>query len=242
MLDPIFLIPFQLFILIANTIAISLLEAIIWRDDIVRTWYVSCTVFIAYYYVGWSILLIIVAYTANSPSHHYPIRITLHILNTIYDIGIFAYTVIGFTTIIPDMMRYTAKQQSTALVSANIIYQVGTLTHTIFNARYVCDYFIIPTAQTNYSMNRRRIIYRVYPVTPTPHLNILHVLHVPRKAEDEAKTFCCICMTEETHVTILPCKHREFCLNCIERIRELMCPLCRVPFTTVESERGDCTV
>lgn len=240
MLDPIFLIPFQLFILIANTVAIAVLEAIIYRDDVVRTWYVSCTMFIAYYYAGWSILLLIFAYTVNSTSHYYPVRITLHILNTLYDIGILAYTVLGFATIIPDMMHYTANQQSTALVSANIIYQLVTFTHTIFNARYVYDYFTVPSSNP---MNRRRIIYRVYPLSNhPPHPNILHVLHVPKTVENGEKTFCCICMTEETHVTILPCKHREFCLNCIERIRELLCPLCRVPFTTVESERRDCAV
>ena len=249
MLEPLFLIPLQLFIFIANTISIAILEAILYRDDIVRTWHISCTMFIAYYYAGWGILLLIIAYTANNTyqtPHYYRVRLTLHIFNTIYDIGILSYTILGFTTVIPDMLRYTAKQQNTVFVSANIIYQIITLAHTVFNVRYIYDYFSVPTTQTSYT---RRIIYRVHPVITHPlHQNILHVLHVPEKSEapnNTEKTFCCICMTEHTHVTILPCKHREFCLKCIERIRELQCPLCRVPFTTVESERlehGECAV
>lgn len=249
MLDPRFIIPFQSFIFIANTISIAILEVIRYRDDIVRTWHVSSTMFIAYYYAGWGILLLTFAYTTKNTyqtPHNYHVRLTLHILNTIYDIGILAYTIIGFIIVIPDMIHYTTKQQNIVFVSANIIYQIITLTHTVFNVRYIYDYFSVPTTQTSYT---RRIMYRVQPViTHVRHQNILHVRHVPEKSEvpdNTEKTFCCICMTEKTHVTILPCKHREFCLKCIEHIRKLLCPLCRAPFTTVESEQvkhGDCDV
>lgn len=246
MLTPSVLYPFQLFLLITNGIAASVLEAIIDRDSITRTWYVSCTMFIIYYYALWGIILISTTFAfefSRETRYQYKLRLTLHVLNTLYDIGILVFVINGFATVIPDTIQYEANRKtSTALIAATIVYQLIVMSHSMFNIRYVLDYGRLPPNDDIpiHTPTQRIHPFPIYPIIRPAFHNILHVVHIERKSEIHCPNdppFCCICMSEHTHVTILPCKHREFCLKCVERIVELVCPLCRTPFSTVESER-----
>ena len=67
------------------------------------------------------------------------------------------------------------------------------------------------------------------------NLNYLRIKNIP-EINNENIEYCCICMENIIKVRILPCKHREFCLKCIEKLTEFKCPICRLKFYYVENE------
>jgi hypothetical protein len=49
---------------------------------------------------------------------------------------------------------------------------------------------------------------------------------------DEAKA-CKVCLTNEANCLIIPCCHKVACSDCIKKLPNKKCPVCRTPFTQV---------
>ena len=50
------------------------------------------------------------------------------------------------------------------------------------------------------------------------------------------QALCKICYDEHINTVFLPCKHRLFCVECTDLLKEALCPLCGKAITKVVQE------
>jgi len=241
MFKPHGIILLQLLLCIYSSVSVSILEAIVYRDNIPKTTFVLGMLFVSYYYLTGGIILFLLSnMVVHTPywKHHRTAHIMLHITCSLYDIGVAIITILGYVHMIPALADRNRIHYDTAFIILYVIYQLGVTVHTSINIRYIKDYKRLQGYDD--------VSNRVHPdeerATPYIHggahesYRVLRVKNVLIDSPPTSETYCCICMENVVRVSILPCKHREFCLRCIEYMYEQRCPLCRTEFVSVENE------
>ena len=176
--------------------------------------YYMVTIIISYYVI-FNMLHILIDQIENTDNYR---RVFLCI-HALYNFIPSAYFFINIFYFIPRILN---ERNESLYISYYIFYLLYSSMHMVIAIRKAYFYYRYSWATTS------RV--KVY-IQPTPPNCIIIEKPVIQGGDQK----CCICMDKKTDATLIPCGHKEFCFDCVQRVFP-HCPICRTNFQTIEYE------
>jgi len=158
------------------------------------------------------------------------VRIYNRKMRIIIDLAVLAIITLFAVLILPAMLK-TTKQIPPLIIIYIICYMLYIIIHITFMTLYYQR--LINRA----IHNRRQHSSTIY---PREQPAIKKRYQIPEKIawedDDNDSEKCCICMASPISVTLYPCLHNTFCEECIRKLSDYRCPLCRSDFSLSTAE------
>lgn len=130
-----------------------------------------------------------------------------------------------FTNVFYYIPQIIGEKNQNLYISFYIFYLFYTAVHMILAIKKMYQMFSFPRLFIEPS-NSRVSVY----IEP-----LKCVVIQTDKSNDLVTTKCCICMDKDVDAKVVPCGHRDFCFDCIQKVWP-NCPICRAEFQTIEHE------
>ena len=136
-----------------------------------------------------------------------------------------AYLLLSMFFAIP---RLFTEQNNSLYISYFIFYKLYTGGHSVYGVRSIYLMYDNPWMFRRPPTRNAATVY----IEPEPPKCV--IIEKPLKPLD-GDTKCCICMERVPDTKLVPCGHKEFCFDCVQKVFP-NCPMCRGKFNMVDYE------